>query len=440
MDAELKRLEDRLANAKTPYERERRTKELNAYKAANPSAAAPQPTYAAPPPDPFKGLDPNAVAALQAKSAAENRRITDEEFAAIGGDPKKLPAAYGEKTVGQKEAEAVQGLVGPDAAGAKVLADTLFKEGSLGRVSSGFDKDGNRIFENQDVLNRYKAIANQYLNKDTRRSADQQAVLNQDRAAMDRYAGPGAGRSADTQGILDRYKANLAGYDNPELNALYETSTRNINQDYASQLSDIRGVANRLRGGAAARMAFLANKQRGNQIRALNTDLFARGADEKRRALDAYAGQVSSTEATEFGRQMDTRNAYATRLGNVENAEYGRLMDTQAAYGSALGGIRADELSRQKLNMETAAQEAAGRYGAYFGGLNLGLQNRQFTEGQNINQQMLDIARQQYAPQGGRGGGGSRRPGGPPAPAGPNPHDQYTQGAIDLINDYYNNR
>lgn len=250
----------------------------------------------------------------------------------------------------QQQAENISKLVGPDAAGASDLANKFFEPGALGRVSTGFDAQGNRIAENQDVLDRQAALRNFYMDPTQR-------------------------RSQETQDVLGRQKAALAGYDNPELQGMREQAQAGINTDYKTRMMNQAKIQGRagVGGAAAAAQALNLDRARMKEQGNLEQGLFVKGADEKRRALGEYASSVAGVEGTEFQRMQDTQRGYADQLA----------------------ATRADELGRQQFNLGQVGAERAGQAGTYFGGVALGQQNRQADRANKISKQMLQIAKQQ---------------------------------------------
>jgi hypothetical protein len=69
--------------------------------------------------------------------------------------PVTTPAAP-QLTEEQMKDRAIADLLGENALGASGLANKLYAPESLGRVSTGFNADGGRITENQDILDRLK--------------------------------------------------------------------------------------------------------------------------------------------------------------------------------------------------------------------------------------------------------------------------------------------
>lgn len=101
-----------------------------------------------------------------------------------------------ELTKEQRDDQAVNKLLGPDAGGAKALSERFMPEGSLGRVDEG------RSGETQDVLNRLRGSMEAYgPGGGARRSADTQESIDRQRKGLD--------RSGETQDILDRTKGQL---------------------------------------------------------------------------------------------------------------------------------------------------------------------------------------------------------------------------------------
>lgn len=253
------------------------------------------------------------------------------------------------KGVAQKQGKAVSGLVGADANAATLLSNQLFPEGSLGRVSTGFDANGNRIFENQDILDRYKGIASHY------------------------FENPLSDSEKDyTQTLKDRSK----GYTTDEMQGMREQSNRASNTALSTSLAELAktNARNGVRGAAGGRMNEIIASQYGRNTLQNEQNLQVKNADEATKRLGLYGEQVNT---------------------NATNS-YNRIEGSLGSYNTALTARQQDELGRQNTNLSQVAAEKAGQYGSYFGGLNLGLANKQAADTKSYNDEMLKIAKKGY--------------------------------------------
>ncbi len=252
------------------------------------------------------------------------------------------------KGIASKQGAAVSGLVGADGNAATILSNQLFPEGSLGRVSTGFDASGNRIAENQDVLNRFKGIANHY------------------------FENPLSGDEKEyTQTLKDRSN----GYTTSEMTQMREQLGRENKTGLQTALAEMAKQNRGVRGPRSARLNTIISNTYGNNLLKNEQDLQVRNADEKTKRLSLYGDQVN------------------TNSTNIYNRQSGTL----ANYSTALKSQQADEQDRAKFNLNQVAAEKAGQYGSYFGGLNLALGNKQAASTKDYNEQMLEIAKKGYS-------------------------------------------
>lgn len=253
-----------------------------------------------------------AFAALQSAQQA---------VASAGIDPANPPP-------GAMDATNIQNLVGPGAEGATALANQLYAPGGLGRVTTGFDADGNRIFENQNILNRYDAIAQQYFGPSPGRAGETTAYLTQlskaiqDSPEMRRYlAGmEGAqGRTAEDADILRRMQAGLGGYTSAENQAYMEQAQEGLDKQYSSQMRDMQKL--RGRGAAMGGMEREVARDTMRSKQDLQRDIFLRNADEKQNRLNSYGSYLGGVQGAEAQR----RGQYGSALGAAEGARAGRM-------------------------------------------------------------------------------------------------------------------
>jgi hypothetical protein len=294
-------------------------------------------------------------------------------------------AAKAPETQENKDAKAISQLLGrEDAEGASALTRQFFPEGSLGRVTTGFDESGNRIRENQDILDRARAAMEAYgPGGGARRSADVQNLIDRSRAGLDRSsetqstldrtkAGLGrtaedaailskmeaatnrsgetqslidqaagrVGRTAETRGFIDRMNAATEGFNSAENQAMLEQQMRGINQGFQQGQQRIAQNAGKMgiRGGTLAALASRNQKAAGRAEAQARQDLFVRNADEKQRRLVQYGDAVSGAESAEQGRFRDSRDttvgaqnreaaardAFASNARSIQNAETSR--------------------------------------------------------------------------------------------------------------------
>lgn len=354
------------------------------------------------------------------REAAQAALVAAQQaVAAAGIDPKNPPP-------GSMDATNIQNLVGPGAEGATALANQLYAPGGLGRVTTGFDAQGNRIDENQQILNRYDAMAQQYFGPAPGRAGETSAYLTQLQKNIqhtpetERYlAGMNAaqGRTGEDADVIRRMQAGLEGYTGAENQGYMESARQGIDQQYRTQLRDI----NKLRGKGGV-TGGLERELGRDTIRAnqdLQRDIFVRNADERQNRLHGYGSYLGGVQGAEAQR----RGQYGSALGAAEGARagrmdaygsymqgaqrdddarkqahFGRQMDTQGAYADRLQAMRDDELGRQQYNLEQGEKETAGRYGAYFGGLQLNLANREFDEAGRVNDALYDLNKDSKRP------------------------------------------
>lgn len=297
------------------------------------------------------------------------RRELAKPVRASTGKPspnRKAPAAPAAPQSPQdRDAAAIAKLLGKDdAEGAAALSRNFFPEGSLGRVNTGFNPNGGRIAENQDVLDRM-------------------------RAKMEAM-GPGGGarRSADVTEFIDRSRAGLEGYTAPENQAMLEQQMRGVNQGYMQGADRLSRDAAKLgiRGGSLAALRGKVEKQAARGESEARQNLFVKNADEKQERLSQFGQAVQG----------------------VEQGEYDRDRQSTGDYYDTLSKMRADELDREKTNINQVNAERSGQAATYFGGLERGASNRAQAEERKMNKNYYNLAKSMY----GRSGRGGRSSGG----------------------------
>lgn len=276
---------------------------------------------------------------------------------------KKVPLTpeQREERLDQKSA---QRLLGKNTRGASYIANKFFAPGSLGRVSEGvtYDEKGNpiRIDENQDVINRFKAL-------------------------NDLYGRGPEGRSTEQKDVMSRMQSSLQGYEAPELLAMKEQAQGGIDTRYQTALRNFMQNQGRfgVRGASALAQQQNLERSRDQQQRELGRDIFIKGADEKQRRLEDYGTYVKNLEGDEAGRARTLGVDYATTLQNMQTGE----------------------LDRQKLNLQQLAAERAGQLGTYFETLGTGETRRSRRKGEKLAKRALDIMAQSVGAGMGAGGG-----------------------------------
>lgn len=318
-----------------------------------------------------------------------------------------------EPTQDDKDAKAISQLLGKeDAAGAAALTRQFFPESSLGRVSSGFDANGNRIRENQDVLDRARAAMEAYgAGGGARRSSDVQNLIDRSRAGLDRSAETqanldrtkaGLGRTAEDAGILSKMEAATnrsgesqalidqansrvgrtqetkdylgrlnsatAGYSSPENQAMLEQQMRGINQGFQQGQQRIANNAGKMgiRGGTLAALAAKNQRAAGRAEAETRQDLFVKNADEKQKRLMQYGDAVSGAETAEQGRFRDA--------GSVTMGVQSQEAANRGAYASTARSIQDSEERRGNTYNDLVRQtqlddqQRLGDYGGYVAG------------------------------------------------------------------------
>lgn len=261
------------------------------------------------------------------KNRDERRKKTQQPKPPRPPDPKSSP---------QPE-DYVREVVGEDAPGAKVLAEQLVPEGSAGRVGTGFRTD-----------------ANGQVMRDAEGNPIRVGETAEDIARAKEFAATAGMRTGEMADVLARHKAGLEGYTGQESQAFREAAQRGIDTQYKTGLSQLARAQARsgVRGASAAAQSANMDRARLEQQQQLEQDLLVKNADEKQRRLGAY-GQALSTQ---------------------ESAEYSRTKEAGQMYSDTLAKQRADELARERYNVEGAAAENAGRADIYFKGIDTGLQ------------------------------------------------------------------
>lgn len=294
-----------------------------------------------------------------------------------GGGTRNVAAARrGPLSPQQQAAQAAGQLFGRDAKPASTLSDYMFAEGTLGRL------DPNTGQAMQGILGQYGNIANQYA-QGGQSSAQGQAIGRMDSIA-NQYAG--GGRSQDMSGILQNYQNFLQGYSGEEGQAMREQAERGLNSQFQTGLRAQQSAArrNRLSGASTAAQANDLAQSRLAAQSGIETDLAVRGADERRAALDRYAQALGAQENAEFGRQLTSAEAAGNYLTGQEDRNFNRMRSAQDAYYSAQRDADATQLDKEKFNLGNQAAEVAGRYGTYFGAMDVAEQRRQAKKGNKL--------------------------------------------------------
>lgn len=232
-------------------------------------------------------------------------------------------------------------LLGPNAAGAKQIAESFFPEGSLGRVEEG------RSQEVTDLLGTLQGRA---------QTAGQ--------------------RSGEMKDVIARMQAGLAGYNSAENQAFREQAQRGIDTQYKTGLGQLARAQARggVRGANAAAQVANANRERVGQQKDLEQGLFVKNADEVRSRLESYGNTLRGVEGEEFGR--------------------GRA--AQSDYTSALTNSRAEELGRQESNLARLAAERGGMADTYFNAIGVGEARQGVDRAYDLGRRSLRVARRAY--------------------------------------------
>lgn len=323
-----------------------------------------------------------------------------------GGGLKYVPTAE-EKQKTAKDNAIANILGGKEvAAGGAGLAEKLFSEGSLGRVSTGFNPDGTRIAENQGILNQLDAKRGIFSGIGGGRTAATSGVLSSLAAKKDLYSGIGGGRTGATSDYIARLKEASNGYTSQENQAARESMRRGVESNYKTntrQLSDIAARSN-MSGPALAALLAKSGKQRNRDLDQQEQDLFIKDADEKQRRLGQYGQELQGIEGTEYGRSREALSDYTKTNLDVEGQEYDRSRQATSDYADRLDVSRADEAERAKYNIGQMEKERGGYAGTLIGSANVAEQRRATKEQEGIAKKQLKLA-------GGGGRSGRTSPG-----------------------------
>lgn len=277
----------------------------------------------------------------------------DRERRRPGGGRRRPPP-----TDEQLDRQAARDLFGPDAPAAERIADRFFPEGSLDRLEA--DPTGAM----SGAVGEYDRIAEQYARGG--RTSEQQAQIDRMNAIAGQYEG--GGRSGEMSDALSRYQNLLQGYSGEEGQAMREQAERGLSRAYNTSARAIQSAARRNRLSGAAQTAQLGDlsQQQMQSQGDIETDLAVRGADERRRALDAYSARLGDQEAAEYQRQLESAQASGAYLTGQEDRDFSRMREAQDARLAALRGMEGDTRSAREFNAAQQAAELAGRYGTYF--------------------------------------------------------------------------
>lgn len=201
--------------------------------------------------------------------------------------PVTTPAAP-QLTEEQMKDRAIADLLGENALGASGLANKLYAPESLGRVSTGFNADGGRITENQDILDRLKEISNRY------------------------------------------YKSS-EGYTPEEMQAFRESAQREGDIALKTATNSLNKISPNLRGGAGARIVANMGRQYGENIIKNEQDINIRNADEKQKRLGEYQGSVNNYGNALTSMRNDELERQKFNLNQVAAEKAGQ-------YGTLFGG------------------------------------------------------------------------------------------------------
>lgn len=257
-----------------------------------------------------------------------------------------------------KKSKNLFGSINKDLQKAGTIANKNFDLSPLSRV------EGGRPIEVQNALNQHQALSDPF---------------------SQAFAGQRSGQLKDYISQLDLYRQ---GYDAPELNALREARRRELERGFESGRASLlrgQGTAGVPRQARGAQLLELS-KAYGRSGADAENDLFIQGAQEKRRANEAYGGAVTQAEADEFTRGQQALTNYTNLLNQA----------------------RADEFERQKVNLGQEAADRAAQSGAQLGILqlkearqNAKRQNKIIRQGYKSNERIAGAS---------SGGGGTSQP------------------------------
>ncbi len=238
-------------------------------------------------------------------------------------------------------------------------------------------------------------------------SSSTQALLNQRKQQSDPNSTMFAGQRSDNmRDIISRFRQGLDGYSSTENQALRESASREIDQDFNTRRNDATLDMARGRVGGAGSLAALRDLDRSRigAQRGLSQDLFVKNVDEKQSRLKDFAGLMSSTEGTEYDRARAALADYQSLLGGTESDSYNRVQQAlegyqgfqqgaekeyygrgQAAiqsYQDLLQQMNADVERKQTFNIGQGEKESARDVGGIMGLLGL-MQTRRSAKEQN---------------------------------------------------------
>lgn len=242
-------------------------------------------------------------------------------------------------------------VLGPDAGGAKQIAESLIPTGSTGRVNTGFQTDANgqvikdangnpmRVGETAEALDRLKATAS-----------------------------TAGARTAEQQAAIANLQAGLGGYNSQQLQGQREQAQRGIDTQYKTGLSSLARAQARsgVRGASAVAQQANAERDRVAQQQNLEQDIFVKNADEMQRRAEGYQGTLQGLEGEEINR------------GRMANSDYINQLNNQ----------RADELSRERENLDRGAAEQGGKIDTYFKTIDMAQNRRTGNRNYNLARQM----------------------------------------------------
>lgn len=213
-------------------------------------------------------------------------------------------------------------------------------------------------------------MVNKYITKDMfgKLSADTSPEMKAALERLDALAANSGNLSPEEQEALSNLRAGLAGYDAPEVQAMREGATQEINRQYKGQLDALRmqqarNVGMGRQGGAAFAQSQDLNVNKRQELGNLERDLLIKNADEVQNRKQAFASLVRSTEDARFGRQNASNSLYTGALGAEEQARSGREQfnvnqDTNRGLASAGIGLSSagTYIGTQQGNVATAGQ------------------------------------------------------------------------------------
>jgi len=209
-------------------------------------------------------------------------------------------------------------------------------------------------------------------------SADTKELLNSRKSMLDRnsqnYAGrrstgmsnllggygrqmmKSGARSGDMSDIVSRYKSGLGGYTSQQNQGFREQAGRAMDKTYATDAARAKATRARsgVRGASATAQERNLNRDRRQDKRLFEQDLFVKNADEVQKRLGDYSDFTRDLETDEFDKQRLASGDYRDLLKDLEKGEYDKVQDALKEYQDFQQGAEKEYHGR--------GQEALGDY------------------------------------------------------------------------------